>query len=448
MELVTDAMIAAIEVKSLEGLKREFDLKLPFAALSEEINKRLRKLQPRVRVAGFRPGKVPLAMVESEHGEQVFFEVANDQISKVISEILEKKALHVAGMPDLEPEVLKYRQDIVCKVVFEVFPEVNITDLTQLKVEQKQADLLDQDLNEFLLFLRRKGAKDFTETAENEAAAEGHQVDIHCQVRRAGEDKLVDEINDKFILDKWTNLPESIYANLIGMKAGEKKEVEEKLFGDADTDSADNTLVYAIELKACSTPVLPELNQDFFSSLGIKDADETVFRDKLRQQLEAALKENLDNQNKDLVFKAMLAAHEFPVPEALVTREARHDRAHYVADINKYAKGNLKKFKEDMIPLDAFLNKAKEKIRLSLIMEQCIKDYAIEPDQQKLDAYLAEQAVSYDQPEEFVRTYKENKEAYDNLKAFILEKQVVEKIIEKADINSKKLSYFEMMISK
>ena len=166
MELITDAMIEAIEIKSLADLKKEFDLKIPFASLSEEINKRLRKLQPKVKAAGFRPGKVPLSIVQNEHGEQIFFEVAGDKINHAVADILEKKKLPIVGAPEVQPEVIKNGQDIECKVSFEVLPEIKLTDLTQLKFEQQQAEIQPRDLDEFLLFLRRKEAKDFIEPAD------------------------------------------------------------------------------------------------------------------------------------------------------------------------------------------------------------------------------------------------------------------------------------------
>ena len=452
MEVMTDAVIDAITIESVSDLKRTCNFHLSFADMEPEIDKRLRQLQPRVSMHGFRKGKVPLVMVKQQHGEQVFFEVANDKIMQSVTAIVQRKKLDMAGNPEIVPERLKLGEDVRCNLYFEVFPEVHLADLKDLKLEQQQSEITDEDVDVFLLYLRRKGAKDFTEisadTAEGTKVVAGDEVKLVYEIKPADSDKVLDKVENTFIVDPWSGLPEPVCQALPGMKTGDAKEVQEVMPADYPVqDIAGKTLVYNIQLMSCRRPILPELNQEFFASLNIKDTDEAGFRNKLKLQMQTGLKDKLEQENKAAVFAALSKVYTFAVPEVLVQQEAEHERTQFMQQMQ--ARFNLPQNKMDksLLPLDSFLDSARKKVRLSLVMQQYVKEYKITLDAQKVEDYIAEKSEFYEQPEAFKEMYQRDKKAREKLSNLILEHQIIDFIVERADVTYTPKSYFAMMKS-
>ena len=108
---------------------------MPTEKVEEEVSFRLRNLARKVKVDGFRPGKVPMNVVKSRYSDNVRAEVARDMVQSTLYEALQEKKLVPAGFPSVEPGEIEQGKDFEYTAIFEVFPEIEINELDKEKVE-------------------------------------------------------------------------------------------------------------------------------------------------------------------------------------------------------------------------------------------------------------------------------------------------------------------------
>src|SRR4051794_27468395 len=182
-------------LEMLGQLQRRAHVSVPVDQIEAEIHKRLSRLARTAKVAGFRPGKVPLKMIAQQYGPQVRMEVLNDAVNDTFVDLVEKESLRVAGRPQIEP-----RQDssdatkFEYTATFEVYPDVVIGDLSNVTIQKPVAEVTDEDVERTINILRnqrvtwepatgpaQKGDRvvvDFTGTIDGVEFANGHAKDM------------------------------------------------------------------------------------------------------------------------------------------------------------------------------------------------------------------------------------------------------------------------------
>ena len=129
-------------LETLSALQRRANVSVPVDAIEAEIRKRLSRLARTAKIAGFRPGKVPLKLIEKQYGPQVRTEVLNDAINDTFGEIIEKENLRVAGYPRIEPKPDNTdRTKLEYTATFEVYPDIVIGDLAQTRIDKPIAEV-------------------------------------------------------------------------------------------------------------------------------------------------------------------------------------------------------------------------------------------------------------------------------------------------------------------
>ncbi|MFM6921670.1 MAG: trigger factor, partial [Polynucleobacter victoriensis] len=146
----------SVTIENLGNLDRKITLSFPKADTDKARAARLQKLSKTVKMAGFRPGKVPMKMVEAQYGMQVDFEVQFDHASNLFYEISKKESLKIAGQPRLEPKSDMTADPVVYDATFEVFPEVTIGDLSKVEITRNTTDVNDAEIDKTLEILRKQ----------------------------------------------------------------------------------------------------------------------------------------------------------------------------------------------------------------------------------------------------------------------------------------------------
>ena len=222
-------------VETLSALERRISLSLPSSEIASEIDSRLKSLSRKVKMPGFRPGKVPLKMVAQSHGYQVESEVVSDALNRAFGEAVSKHSLRVAGQPRIEQKPVEGEAAaLTFDAIFEVYPEVKIGDLSTLAVEKWVANVSDAEVDKTLEILRKQRA---TYAAEDRAAQDGDRVTIDFLGKIDGVAFAGGSATDyPFVLGQKQMLAD-FEAGLQGMKAGEIKTVEVKFEGDPQEES-------------------------------------------------------------------------------------------------------------------------------------------------------------------------------------------------------------------
>lgn len=145
-----------VSVETLNGLERKVTVSVPSDKVEEEVSLRLRNLARKVKIDGFRPGKVPFHVVVSRYSQSVREEVARDMVQSTLFEALQKNELVPAGFPQVEPEQIEEGKDFKYSAIFEVMPVFEVAELNQAAVELARSEVTDKDVEDMLEKLREQ----------------------------------------------------------------------------------------------------------------------------------------------------------------------------------------------------------------------------------------------------------------------------------------------------
>jgi len=174
-----------VSVETAEGLKRRLKVQVPSSRVEEAVQNRLRDMRGKVKLQGFRPGKVPFKVVEKRYGPQVRGEVLDEVVRSTYAEALEENALRPAGAPEIQPLNLEAGQDLEYEASFEIIPTIEIQGIESVELTRPAVDIGDEDIDRIMQRLLRQHA-DYSEV--DRAAAEGDRITIDFEGKVDGED--------------------------------------------------------------------------------------------------------------------------------------------------------------------------------------------------------------------------------------------------------------------
>lgn len=433
----------AVNVETLEKLERKITLELPLDAIQKEVDVRLKRMARQVKMDGFRPGKVPLSVVEQRYGYSVQYEVVNDQVGQAFSAAAAEAALRIAGAPRIsEKEGEAPEGKLVFEAVFEVFPDVKINDLSAAEIEKVTAEVDDAAIERTLDILRKQ-RRTFAVRAEGEAAQDGDRVTIDFEGKIDGVPFEGGKAEGfQFIVGDGQMLKEFEDA-VRGMKAGESKTFPLNFPEDYHgKEVAGKTADFLVTLNKVEAAQLPEVNEEFVKSLGIEDGTVESLRTDIRKNLEREAKFRLQARNKAAVMEALVANAELDLPKASVSAEVERLVENARADLKQRGIPDVDKAP---IPAELFQDQAERRVRLGLVVAELVKanDLAAKPEQ--IEAHINDLAASYERPEDVVRWYKGDNRRLAEMEAVVIENNVVDFVLGQAKVTDKAITFEELM---
>lgn len=432
----------AVNVETLEKLERKMTLTLPVATIQDEVQKRLRKLARTVRMAGFRPGKVPMNIVAQQYGYSVQYEVVNDKVGEAFFNAANEAQLRVAGQPTITEKEGAPEGQVAFDAVFEVFPEVKIGDLSSAEVEKVSADVSDEAIDRTIDILRKQ-RRSFAQRAKDAPAEDGDRVTVDFAGKIDGEPFEGGKAEDfSFIVAEGQMLKEFEDA-VRGMKAGESKTFPLAFPEDYHgKDVAGKTADFLVTVKKIEAAHLPEVNEQLAKSLGVKEGTVEALRADIQKNLAREIKFRLIQRNKQAALKALEDKAELDIPKASVQAEVNRMVQSARADLK--ARG-IKDVEKLPIPEDTFRPEAERRVRLGLVMAELVKSQNLQATPEQIKAQVEEMAASYEKPEEVVRYYYADNRRLAEVEGIVLENNVTDYVLGKAKVTEKKLGFDELM---
>ncbi len=432
----------AVTVENLEKLERKITLSLPVASIQTEVDSRLKRLARTVKMDGFRPGKVPMSVVAQRYGYSVQYEVMNDKVGEAFAQAANEANLRVAGQPRITEKEGAPEGEVSFDAVFEVFPEVKIADLSTAEVEKVSAEVTDEAIDKTLDILRKQ-RRTFAQRAKDAAAEDGDRVTVDFEGKIDGETFSGGKAEDfQFLVGEGQMLKEFEDA-VRGLKAGESKTFPLAFPEDYHgKDVAGKTADFLVTVKKIEAAHLPEVNEQFAKSLGIADGTVDGLRGDIRTNLEREVKFRLQARNKQAVMDALVSKAELDLPNASVQAEIGRLREGAIADLKQRG---IKDADKAEIPEDVFRPQAERRVRLGLVVAELVKANKLEANPEQLKAHIDELAASYEKPEDVVRWYFSDRQRLADVEAVVIENNVTNFVLETAKVNSKAISFDELM---
>jgi trigger factor len=411
-----------VSLESTSNLGRKMTIELPPERIDPEVEKRLKSMSRNVKVAGFRPGKVPLRIVKQRFGKKVLQEVTSEVLRTSFQEAIAQQALRPAGGPRIEPSELGEGRGLKYTATFEVYPEFELASVEDMEVKHPEAEVTDADVNDMMETLRKQRK---TWESVDRPAQEGDQIIVDFKgliddrpfEGGQGEDLSV-ELGSGRMLGGFED-------QLIGIEPGCDKQLQVTFPSDyPKSELAGKTADFQVRVKSVAEPKLPEVDSEFVKSFGVADGDVEGLRKALKANMARELHQKLSARVKAQVMDGLLHRNEIPLPETMVKHE--------IARLRSQAMENLGQSDESRFPDDLFIEEARRRVKLGLIMGEIIRKYELKPDSERVQKALQTLASSYKDPQQIIDYYRHNKAAMANVEAMVLEDQVVEWVLARA----------------
>jgi trigger factor len=431
-----------VTVETLEKLERKITLTLPADVIQNEVAVRLKRIARDVKMDGFRPGKVPMNVVAQRYGYSVHYEVMNDKVGEAFATAANEAQLRVAGQPRITEKEGAPEGQLAFDAVFEVYPEVKIGDLAGAKVEKLAAEV-DEAAIERTLDILRKQRRTFAQRAQDQAAQDGDRATIDFEGKIDGEPFEGGKAEAfQFIVGDGQMLKEFEDA-VRGMKAGESKTFPLAFPADYHgKDVAGKTADFLVTVKKLEAAHLPDVDEALAKALGIADGTVEGLRADIRKNLEREVKFRLQARNKAAVMDALVAVAELDLPKSVVQSEL--DRLVEGARADLKQRG-IKDADKAPIPEELFRPQAERRVRLGLVVAELVKVNELHAKPEQIKAHIEELAASYEKPSDVIRWYQGDNRRMAEVEAIVIENNVTEFVLAKAQVENKTVGFDELM---
>ncbi|MCA3189366.1 MULTISPECIES: trigger factor [unclassified Cupriavidus] len=438
-------------IENLGKLDRKVTLAIPKAEVQKETQERLVRLSKTVKMSGFRPGKVPMKMVEKQYGQQVEFEVRFDKAARKFFDITQAQDVKVAGQPKFDIKTDGVADDeLAFEATFEVYPEVKIGELASAEVTRTKTEIGDAEIDKTVDILRKQRvhyhhrgeAGAHGDGGAEVAAQNGDRVTIDFVGKIDGVEFAGGKAEDfVYVLGEGRMLPEFEQATL-GLKEGESKTFPLTFPEDYHgKEVAGKTAEFTVTLKKVEWAHMPEVDDAFAKSLGIADGSVEKMRADIRENLEREVKRRTHSMLKDEVMEALLKVSELDVPKALIEQDQERLVEMARRDLEQRGMPNAK----DMpIPAEMFAQQAERRVKLGLILAEIVKANGLEAKPDQVKAEIEDFAKSYEDPKEVMRWYYGDQQRLAEMEAYVLENNVVNFVCDKAKVTDKSVSFEEL----
>ncbi len=424
-----------VSVENTGGLERRVTVQIPASEIQQKVDSRLQELSKQVKIKGFRPGRVPMSVVRQRYGKQVRAEIANEAMQASLQQAIRDENLRPASMPQVDqlPDDIS-QGDLTFSALLEIYPEVGTVDVSNLAVEQLQAEVAEEDIDDMLNTLRDQRR----EWLEVDRTPQKDDQVLFDYVGHTDEGRVPENGHQKLAIAMGVSGFDSLEAALATLKAGDESEAELE-FPDNFREPALAGKKARVELKVTkvSAAQLPEVDEEFIKSFGIEDGNIETLRKEIRSNLERELKQASNSLLKvQITEKLMGLMPDLEVPEGLIRQEATSLAARVASQAGR-----------EPAPEDAaaFMGKAGDRVRAGLLMGEISRQNNIRIDQARVRSAIETIAQTYEDPNEVIQLYYSNPQLTAQVENIVLEEQVVDWVLEHAKVSPKEMKFKDVI---
>lgn len=425
-----------VSVEKTGDLERRMTVQVPGDSIDSQVSSRLDELRRQVRLKGFRPGKVPMNVVRQRYGKQVREEVIGQVMESSLQQAIGQEQLRVAGVSRLQPSSgLDFEGDFEFVAELEVFPELPEIDVSEFSFERPVAEITEADVDDMIDTLREQRRE--WETVERPAAS-GDRVRLSYVADLDGE-RVPDQGQHELAptLGKMKSFPD-LEAALVGMSADDAKSVELTFPEDYRYQAlAGKTAKVELTVKKVEGSDLPEVDDEFAAAFGIEGGVEQMRAD-VQKNLQRELRQSVSSRLKLAVTDKLAERFaDVKLPRSSVVQEARQIAQQYAQQSGQ----------QQLPPIEQFMETAEKRLRLGLLMGELARQNEIRIDQDRVQRKLEEIAETYEEPSQIIEIYRADARLMDQLENLVLEEQVMDLVLEKAQVTDKPMSFKEALES-
>jgi trigger factor len=428
-----------VSVEATSELNRKMTVHVPEEKILEQVSKRLKSMANKVRIDGFRPGKVPHGVIQKRFGPGVREEVLAEMIQSSFYDAVREENLKPVARPVIEPQAMEEGHGLKYVAHFEVAPEFVLFPLESMEVKRFVSEVNEEDVDAMLQRLREQ-RKTWRET--DRPSASGDLAIVSFQ-------GMID--GDSFTNGKVENVPVVLGASqmipgfeerLLGLAAGATASFSLDFPEDYNVEKlAGKRADFEVEVHKVQEGVLPEIDAEFAQAFGVEDGDLNALREEIKTSMEREMKRALASRTKDAVLDELHKRNVgVELPKSMVDDELNQ----LVEPYRDSAKQQAKPFdeaeaKQRLAPV------ARRRVALGLLVNRIIELEQIKVSPERVRATIEELSLSYENPQQMANWYYSNQDQLNQVRGMVLEDQVVDAILARAQTTEERLAFGALM---
>jgi trigger factor len=424
-----------VSVTTTKGLERRLEVAVPGERVAGEVDARLKRIARTARINGFRPGKVPYAVVRQQYGTQVHAETVNDLMQSSFAEAVSQQKLRPAGGPRIEPIAVAPGTELRYAAIFEILPEVMLHPLERIAVERPTAQVGEQDIDAMLESMRSQRPV-FSEVER--AAQDGDRVALDFEGRvdgmvfpgGKGEGMSV-------TIGAHRVLPE-IEQALVGMRVGEAKTIPAHFPEDYGAASvAGKSAEFDLKLTKIEERSLPGIDEAFVRAFGVQEGGVPELRAEVRKSMERELAEASRSRVREQLFDALYRDNPLEVPQSMLEAQIRELQAQAMRRMGTQDPARAP-------PRDSLEAGARRRVALGLLIGEIARQQSLKVDRERVEQKLEAISASYPDPQQARRQYLASREAMEQLESAALEDQALDWALTQVKVVDKSSTFREL----
>ena len=418
-------------------VEQSITISIPADDIQKQVKTKLNSAQRSAKIKGFRKGKAPIDVVKKMYEPEIRQDVINDAVIKKFYELVEENNFKPVGRPNLVPERIEMEKDIIFKATFEVYPEISLGNLSRLSYTKAVSSVGEEDVNKTIENIRKRMC---TWELKGGNSSSGDQIKIDF-VGKIDEEEFEGGSAKDFVVEIGSkSMIEGFEDGLIGLKKSDNKDLNLTFPEDyGKTELASKKVVFNVEVKEVLKPKLPALNEEFFKSTGLEAKNTNEFKKEIKNKLEEDLKNLIENKSKSSILDSLREAHAFEVPSAMIESEVNNMRQNAARRVGM----DPKDMNEDLFPKETFIEEAKKRVSVGVILNKIIEEKGIKADGERVRKMVEDRASMYKEPQQVVNWFYSNEEQLRSIESISLEEQVIEILLSEANAVEEELTYEE-----
>ncbi len=426
-----------VSVESASELSRKMTVQVPESAIQDKVVERLKSFAQNAKLDGFRPGKVPKSVIKKRFGGRARQEVIAELIQSSFSEAIKGENLMPVGDPQIEPNEMGDGKGLEYVASFEVLPEITLFPFEQIKIKRLVSEITDHDIDDMIEKLREQ-------RKSWESVDRGAKINDRLTINfdgKVGEENFTDGTIENFslILGENKMIP-GFEDKLVSVLAADHLSFELEFPADyLNKKLAAEKAEFEIDIVKIEKGVLPDVDENFIKAFDIESGDLETLREELKENMEREMRQAIFAKTKAEVMDALLEKNSLTLPDVMV----QHEIEHLLAPHKEAAKKENRDV-DDSLPREEIEQRARRRVTLGIICSEIIKANKLKADKQSVRKIIENAAASYEQPDELINWYYSNPEQLNSVEQRVLEDQVIEWVIERANVIDEPIGFKEL----
>lgn len=424
-----------VSVESTSSLERKMTVEVPSARIDDEVEKRLRSMAPRVKVDGFRPGKVPFRVVKQRYGRDVYQEVLGRVLEESFREAVSKEALRPAGSPQIEAKTVEPGKALEYIATFEVYPEFDVAGIEDIEISRPSAEVAEGDIDNMIETLRKQR---MSFEAVERPSKEGDQMTVDFEGSLDGVPFEGGKGEKATVVLGQGRMIEDFERQLAGLEPGQETTIDVTFPENYHAENlAGKTVQFAIKVHEVAEPRLPEVDDEFVKAFGVQEGGVEALRSEVKANMERELAQAIKGKIKSQVMDGLNGKNQLDVPKALISEEIGRMRQQMMS---QFGAQDAQQFPDQL-----FEEEARRRVSLGLIIAELVKKEQIQVDRDRVEETLKDLASSYEEPQQVIEYYRRNPQAMSQIEAMVLEDQVVDWVLDRVKVTDEETTFDSLM---